>query len=68
LYWRCEHRKLNLTVDEPKGDRSMGHEISVEARTKVESEIQPLRDSYDSGYEHSGEHWVAIRQLVEEAD
>ena len=49
-----------------KGDRSMGHEISVE--NKVESEIQPLRDSYDSGYEHSAEHWVALRQLVEEAE
>jgi hypothetical protein len=46
----------------------MGHEISVEARTKVESEIQPLPDSYDSGYEHSGEHWADLRQLVEEAD
>jgi len=46
----------------------MGHEVTVEARTKVESEIQPLRDSYDSGYEHSGEHWIALRQLVEEAD
>ena len=47
----------------------MGHEIIVEARTtKVESEIQPLRDSYDSGYEHSGEHWVAIRQLVDDVD
>jgi len=46
----------------------MGHEISVEARTRVESEIQPLRDSYDSGYEHSGEHWAAVRQLVEDVD
>ena len=46
----------------------MGHENSVEARIEAEPEIQPLRDSYDSGYEHSGEHWVAVRQLVEEAD
>ena len=46
----------------------MGHEISVEARNKVETEVQPLRDSYDSGYEHSGEHWIAIRRLVEDVD
>jgi len=46
----------------------MGHEISVEARTRAESEIQPLRDSYDSGYEHSGEHWFAVRELVDAAD
>jgi len=46
----------------------MGHEISVEARTMVDTEIQPLRDSYDSGYEHSGEHWAAVRQLVEDVD
>ncbi|PYT27194.1 MAG: hypothetical protein DMG58_20685 [Acidobacteria bacterium] len=24
--------------------------------------------SYDSGYEHSPEHWVDLQQLVEQAD
>jgi hypothetical protein len=46
----------------------MGHEIRVEAHIKAAPEIQPLRNSYDSGYEHSWEHWLAIRELVEEAD
>ena len=46
----------------------MGHEISVEARLKGDTEFQPFRNSYDSGYEHSGEHWFAVRQLVEEED
>ena len=29
---------------------------------------QPRIDSYDSGYEHSLEHYVEVRQLFEEAD
>jgi hypothetical protein len=28
----------------------------------------PQRDSYDSGYEHSLQHLVALRELVEGAD
>ena len=46
----------------------MGHEITVDARDAAETEIQPLRNSYDSGEEHSWEHWVAVRELVEAAD
>jgi len=33
-----------------------------------EPQKQPLRDSYDSGYEHSWQHLVALRELVEGAD
>lgn len=29
---------------------------------------RPLVTSYDSGYEHSPEHWLAVKQLVEAAD
>ena len=37
-------------------------------RENSRPETQPLRNSYDSGYEHSWQHWVALRELVEGAD
>jgi hypothetical protein len=46
----------------------MGHAIGDQARIEAKPETQPLRDSYDSGYEHSWQHWVAVRELVEAAD
>ena len=46
----------------------MGQEIMRDTATKIENETQPLRTSYDSGYEHSWEHWAALRHLVEEAE
>jgi hypothetical protein len=29
---------------------------------------QPVVCSYDTGYEHSSEHYAAVRRMVEEAD
>jgi len=60
----------------------MGHEVDTsfhdaerkstdhmdQRRENSGPETQPLRDSYDSGYEHSWQHWVALRELVEGAD
>ena len=51
------------------GDRTMGHETNLDIRTdKPDKEMQPQRDSYDSGYEHSWQHWFAVRERVEDAD
>lgn len=38
---------------------------SRQARARLE-ETRPI--SYDSGYEHSLEHWIELRNLVHEAD
>jgi len=46
----------------------MGPEVTLPERTEIEPEVQPVRDSYDSGYEHSLQHWLAVRELVEGAD
>jgi len=46
----------------------MGQEDTVEPSIGEEREIQLLQNSYDTGYEHSWQHWAAVRQLVEEAD
>jgi len=47
----------------------MGHETGLDIRTdKAAKEMQPRRNSYDSGYEHSWQHWFAVRELVEDAD
>ncbi|MBA3914511.1 MAG: hypothetical protein H0X25_11845 [Acidobacteriales bacterium] len=29
---------------------------------------RPALKSFDSGYEHSPEHWMVVRKMVEEAD
>ena len=36
--------------------------------TAPEPNRRPLITSYDSDYEHSLEHYVAVRRLVDEAD
>ena len=57
----------------------MGHEVDTRIHNAERKsadhtdqrrgpETQPRRDSYDSGYEHSWQHWVALRELVEGAD
>jgi hypothetical protein len=35
---------------------------------KSPSSDQPVVTSYDSGYEHSFEHWLDVQKLVEAAD
>jgi hypothetical protein len=37
-------------------------------QSSPESGVRPVLTSYDSGYEHSLEHWVELQRLVEEAD
>jgi len=46
----------------------MGQEDRVESSVEAELKFPLLQNSYDSGYEHSWQHWAAVRQLVEEAD
>jgi hypothetical protein len=47
----------------------MGHEVREKEAISAESASPPPAvDSYDSGYEHSWQHWVAVRELVEGAD
>ena len=29
---------------------------------------RPAVESFDSGYEHSPDHWIAVKNMVEEAD
>ena len=50
------------------GDRTMGHEVHEKESIPLERTTPPLRHSYDSGYEHSWQHWCAVRELVEQAD
>jgi hypothetical protein len=42
----------------------MGREATLPKRIETEPEVQPVRNSYDSGEAHGLEHWIAIRQLV----
>jgi hypothetical protein len=47
----------------------MGHDVDEKEAIPVENTTPPPSgDSYDSGYEHSWQHWLAVRELVEEAD
>lgn len=43
----------------------MGREATLPKRIETTLEDQPHRDSYDSGYEHSLQHWIDLRELVE---
>lgn len=43
----------------------MSH-ISVINHKTDAAVVRPCVTSYDSGYEHSIEHWVEVRQMVED--
>jgi len=47
---------------------SMVSELETKPPIESPSTGRPLVTSYDSGYEHSLEHWLAVRQLVEAAE
>ena len=46
----------------------MVSELASKPQIASPSGSRPLVTSYDSGYEHSPEHWLAVKQLVEAAD
>ena len=52
----------------------MGHEFDIYTGNspswdeKQPAENSPADESYDSGYEHSWQHWVAVKELVDDAD
>ena len=45
----------------------MFHNDVIKYQSKA-TNPRPMLTSYDSGYEHSIEHWIEVRQLVEELD
>ena len=45
----------------------MVSELATNPQIASSSGDRPRVTSYDSGYEHSLEHWLAVRQLVEAA-
>jgi hypothetical protein len=47
----------------------MAHAIAItHDRETFQTPARPLVQSFDSGYEHSPEHLLAVRNMVEEAD
>jgi hypothetical protein len=46
----------------------MTYEIGIKSRTEIAAAERPFVTSYDSGYEHSLEHWIDLQHRVEEAD
>ena len=46
----------------------MASELATKPPVLTASGGQPRVTSYDSGYEHSLEHWLGVRQLVEAAE
>lgn len=47
----------------------MTREVQINLPTmQIAATGRPLLISYDSGYEHSLEHWMDLQQRVEEAD
>jgi len=45
----------------------MSHNYAIK-RPNETTTTKPRVTSYDSGYEHSIEHWIEVRQMVEESD
>jgi hypothetical protein len=43
----------------------MSHNTEIKYKNGNEN-TRPQVSSYDSGYEHSYEHWIEVRQLVED--
>jgi hypothetical protein len=46
----------------------MTYEVRINLPTTQIAAGRPLLSSYDSGYEHSLEHWIDLQHRVEEAD
>jgi hypothetical protein len=44
----------------------MSHNYEIK-RPQETTTAKPRVTSYDSGYEHSIEHWIEVRQMVEES-
>ncbi len=40
----------------------------LESLVETESRFRPALTSYDAGFEHSLEHLIEVRRMVEEAD
>jgi len=46
----------------------MTWEIALPPQEKTNTTSRPVLRSYDTGFEHSVEHFLSIRYMVEEAD
>ena len=46
----------------------MINEMKSESQDRPDAVVRPLLTSYDSGYEHSLEHWIEVQHLVNEAE
>jgi hypothetical protein len=46
----------------------MTYEIAIKSRTEIAAAGRLFLTFYDSGYEHSLEHWIDLQHRVEEAD
>lgn len=46
----------------------MKHKMTSRFPPEPDSKTQPHLSTYDSGYEHSVEHWFEMRQLLKEAN
>ena len=46
----------------------MVSELASKPQIASPSSSRSLATSYDSGYEHSPEHWLEVKRLVEAAD
>ncbi len=45
----------------------MSHDTEIKYKNG-NTNTRPQVTSYDSGYEHSYEHWIEVRRLVEESE
>ena len=45
---------------------TMINEMKSESQDRPDAVVRPLLTSYDSGYEHSLEHWIEVQHLVNE--
>jgi hypothetical protein len=49
-------------------ERGIGMVSELAPQAATPNRGRPRVTSYDSGYEHSLEHWLAVQQLVEAAE
>lgn len=51
-----------------EGETVMACEIALPPVSEPNSAFRPALTSYDTGFEHSLEHLIEVRRMVEEAD
>ena len=63
----CSPQGAGRAIRSAKGETSMACQTVISPVREPKNESRPILASYDTGHEHSVEHLIELRRMVEEA-